>query len=709
MTNNVPTAKLCVITSTREHLCKEFFIDENRQIDKKSHGVMSEGSIESFDLNLTELKRAIKSLNNEEALCIGSRKPEFEAISSLTTSSKVVDGETIARSKNYFEFNDAPAFMVLDYDEKDLTPSELHRKLLELVPEFEGVGMLIVPSSSAGVYFSRDTQPTEIKSSCHIYMIAEKGSCIPEIGEFIKYRAWEAGLGFIKISKAGSVLERHIFDDAVYSPERLVFDAPPLLGKGLSQVPRQIIQIEGGMADSSVLKITDAERIELESLINDAKLKAKPECDEIKSKIKKNEVEKLTTAGKTVAEAEKIIEQRFEGVLTDSNKLRSRKHGVVTVGEILANPDKFKIDGFIDPEETDTGTEYRAKVYFNDNGSVRLHSLRHGGRNYVLEKLESKSKTQITSNEFTDWMEDLTLSKEEANAISNPEWIIEDIVIRGHLIAIPAKPNGGKTTIFFHLAGEMVKKGCKVFYVNADIAGGDAKTMCQEARDLGVSLVLPDFKGSSMSKIVEKLEKLNDGTDNLEKMVFIFDTLKKMTEVIEKSKSKKLYATLRGLTAKGATVILLAHTNKYNDSDGMPVYEGTGDLRADVDELIYLIPVKKPDGSMTVSTKLDKVRGAFKPVTFEISADRKVKRVDAYVDTTQQLINADVLKEESKTIEVIRNAINSGENMRQLIIPFCKENGGISRRTVDSTLEQNVGTYWKLNKGEKNAQIYSLI
>lgn len=180
MKHKVSTANVSVITSKNGCLCKEFFIDENGQIDKKSHGVLSEGSIESFDLNLTELKRAIKYLNNDEALCIGSRKPEFKAISSLTTSSKVVDGKTIARTKNYFEFNDAPAFMVLDYDEKDLTPSELHSKLLELVPEFEGVGMLIVPSSSAGIYFSRDTQPTEIKSSCHIYMIVEKGSCIPE-------------------------------------------------------------------------------------------------------------------------------------------------------------------------------------------------------------------------------------------------------------------------------------------------------------------------------------------------------------------------------------------------------------------------------------------------------------------------------------------------------------------------------------------------
>ena len=45
--------------------------------------------------------------------------------------------------------------------------------------------------------------------------------------------------------------------------------------------------------------------------------------------------------------------------------------------------------------------------------------------------------------------------------------------------------------------------------------------------------------------------------------------------------------------------------------NGKPIYEGTGDLRSDVDELIYFIPEKHEDGSMTVSTDPDKTRGKF--------------------------------------------------------------------------------------------------
>ena len=49
--------------------------------------------------------------------------------------------------------------------------------------------------------------------------------------------------------------------------------------------------------------------------------------------------------------------------------------------------------------------------------------------------------------------------------------------------------------------------------------------------------------------------------------VFIFDTLKKMTDVINKRAAKDLLATLRGLSTKGMTIILLAHTNKYKGAD----------------------------------------------------------------------------------------------------------------------------------------------
>ena len=70
------------------------------------------------------------------------------------------------------------------------------------------------------------------------------------------------------------------------------------------------------------------------------------------------------------------------------------------------------------------------------------------------------------------WTNDYVVSKEDAEKIANPEWIIENLVIRGHVLLIPAEPNGGKTTLLTSLAGDMVKKGYNVYYVNSDVSGG---------------------------------------------------------------------------------------------------------------------------------------------------------------------------------------------------------------------------------------------
>ena len=242
----VPRASLNIITNTSGLLCKEFSVQKDGTLAKETHGNLYSGSIETHELSLHELKDTIEGLTNKQALCIGSRKPEFEGISKLTTLAKVVAGESIARSKDYLEFNDKPAFMLFDYDDKQLSPEELRSKFISFIPEFENVGMLIVPSSSAGVHLSCDVAPDIIKSGCHIYIMVKRGADVPKIGALVKHRAWLAGLGYIKISKCGSQLERYIFDDAVYSPERLIFDAPPILNKGVEQVPRNLILIEGG-------------------------------------------------------------------------------------------------------------------------------------------------------------------------------------------------------------------------------------------------------------------------------------------------------------------------------------------------------------------------------------------------------------------------------------------------------------------------------
>lgn len=324
---------------------------------------------------------------------------------------------------------------------------------------------------------------------------------------------------------------------------------------------------------------------------------------------------------------------------------------------------------------------------------------------HFLERLKPAAKMKPNMN----WVNGFVLSEEEADMIADPEWIYPNLIIQGHVIAVPAPPNGGKTTIFTWIAGQ-ISRDWQVLYVNADVSGGDAKSMITDAKANGYEMLLPDMKvGRSMEDVVRQLEEMNMVDADYSRIVFMFDTLKKMTDVINKSKSKQLLKTLRGLSAKGMTIVLLAHTNKYNDADGKPIYEGTGDLRADVDELIYLIPKKNEDGSMTVSTDPDKIRGAFQPITFTITADRQVTPCAEFVDVAA-VKQADQQREKDETIiEAIREAILAGKYKQTEIVQHCKETYNIGWRTVNAVLSRYKNQLWKRDKSfQNNAWMYHL-
>ncbi len=311
------------------------------------------------------------------------------------------------------------------------------------------------------------------------------------------------------------------------------------------------------------------------------------------------------------------------------------------------------------------------------------------------------------------WATEFILSESEISELRSPEWIIPDIVIRGHLLIIVSEPNGGKTTLFTHLAGEIVAAGYRTYYVNADIAGSNAAEFVELARAGGWTAMLPDMRpGLSMQDVVSKLQKMNDTGADLSDVVFIFDTFKKMTDVIAKRQVREILKLLRSLTAKGMTIILLAHTNKYRDAEGKPVFEGTGDVRADADELIYLLPQKHPDGTMTVSTQPDKVRGDFSPLTFEISRDRNVKRSAAFVDTGALRAADERFQMDEPDIRVILDAIEAGLCKQTEIIEHCKAHR-IGKRTVLRLLrEYSAGArrQWQAQRGmSRNTMLYHML
>jgi len=310
-----------------------------------------------------------------------------------------------------------------------------------------------------------------------------------------------------------------------------------------------------------------------------------------------------------------------------------------------------------------------------------------------------------------NWMDKFMANEQQIESFSDPKWLYRNLIIQGHIIVLPAKPNGGKTTICMYLAAQLSSEGYDVIYVNADVGQSDVKAMWHFAKDKKFKLLTPDLvEGQSMESVKNDLVELNNSGGDFSGTILFIDTLKKMADVIVKSQAKELYQLFRSLSAKGMTIVLLAHTNKYDDAEGNPIYEGTGDLRADVDELIYLIPQKNDDGSMTVSTQPDKVRGLFEPITFNISANRDVTLLDEFIDVADSLRTQNQLEKDNPVIELIMESIKAEQFTEAKIIAYVKNSGsGFGWRTVTAVLKRYIGMHWTIERACNNAKQYFLI
>ncbi len=157
---------------------------------------------------------------------------------------------------------------------------------------------------------------------------------------------------------------------------------------------------------------------------------------------------------------------------------------------------------------------------------------------------------------------------------------------------------------------------------------------------------------------------------------------------------------------------MLGHLNKNTGSDGKKNYEGTGDLRADSDELIYLDAIKHSNGSLTVSTRIDKSRGNIKDVTFEIGADRAVSVSSSYIDVMSVIEKQQQREANNPVIQFIQNSMpEEGINLTQLFALSQKAGAGFSRSMLGTVLNRHINggegeTLWTCSKGLKHSLVY---
>jgi hypothetical protein len=298
---------------------------------------------------------------------------------------------------------------------------------------------------------------------------------------------------------------------------------------------------------------------------------------------------------------------------------------------------------------------------------AELQRMIDGARKKNYAPLIEPQGTPTFSGDIDALFRDVMLREEDVEKMANAEFLIPDMIVRGHVAAYVAPGNGGKTTIFIYLCEKLVAMKLKVLYINVDGSPGDLKRHYIHASKFGYQVIAPDARdGKSTMDVLAKLRAIAESSAQCDDCVFILDTLKKFVDVIDKRQAKELYKLMRTLTVKGATICLLGHCNKYKDDDGQAIFEGTADLRNDLDELIYLDSYKNETSNcLEITTRPDKVRAEFSPKSYMIHLD------DRSVTEPGRVFNV-LSKEDRSLLDLIKGAIEDDNRSQKDIIAWVK-------------------------------------
>ena len=422
------TPELTLFTNTHGTLTKQFTLDTGGNLVKTEGGQMVAGTAMRIAIgDVQALAELVGTISSDQALALGSMRVDSPAQVSVVTK-QALNGRTapgtISRSREYLAFNEGRrGFCLGDFDRKGIT-AEVRDKLEQsggfvaalgtVIPELKNTGYVVRASTSAGLFRTDTGQRFTDSGGTHLYLGIKDVSDSERFLKTLHGRCWLAGFGWYWIGKAGQLLERSIIDHAVAMPEHLCFEGPPPLGPGLAQdnaarIPKVV---NGGWLDTQAAcpPLTTIEQSRLKELQTKAAFALNAERVRVRTAwLQQRATEIATHCGITEQAARQIAIKHADGVLLPAVELTFADPaiGVVTVGEVLANPDKYVDEPLADPWEGPSYGRQTAKVLRRPNGSIFVNSFAHGGQTFEL-KLDAeaikKTLQQTTASNVVEVM-----------------------------------------------------------------------------------------------------------------------------------------------------------------------------------------------------------------------------------------------------------------------------------------------------------------
>ncbi len=393
LTEGAPETKLTVITNTAAegYATKAISRSDDGTLLKRPAAGIYEGTFETVSFRgIEQFAEILDSLTSRQALAYGRAAVPQGRIVTQERLKAGAPADAIARDAEHFVFPEQePAILMLDFDRAENAPAQdwpfLDRELTSLVPELKQVTRLWRPSASAFIYDAGSGAQITGAGNWRCYFVVDNAAAIPAIGAAIYAKYWQAGHGWIYISRSGMRLDRAPVDAAVWQAERLDFAASPVLSAGLVRKAPKAHLIEGELPClfSSRLAggMTLAEFRATSPEIAEARKAAAGEAARKRQAWIADRAPKLRAEGCSLGERElaKLLTDAVERLqLRPGFVLYPATGGSITVGEVLADRERWDGARFRDPIDPFGYNDARiAHVRVCDNRTI-LHTFGHG-------------------------------------------------------------------------------------------------------------------------------------------------------------------------------------------------------------------------------------------------------------------------------------------------------------------------------------------
>jgi hypothetical protein len=405
------------------HITKIISKDADGELVKDgSQCKMSHGIGQVADIQLHKLPESLNKLNSHHAITLGVPKNKNlpEQFNVVAAQKFKGQPDTITRSLEHMEWVTNQNIMVfIDYDPAKgtdpLTPLELVATIAEILPGFEDVARVTTHSTSSCISDENGVEVTGPGAGYHIYFMMPPGTDVKRFVEIFKVRTWLAGHGYIMLSKDGSMLIRNrLFDEFVFSAERLVFEAGAVIPEGWTQNRPEPVYIPGGtFVPGSLPDITPDEHTQYKKMVTDAKAAIKGQADEIRAGYITTSAKEMHTREPKIplAQCEATIKKACsDGDLHGDFVIYPDGMEPVTVAEILNKPWIYDGVSCSDPLEP-WNTAGKAMIFVNrDKGAEKavIKSFWHGDHILFLHAEAAFDAEQIFNDalEWTDVTDD---------------------------------------------------------------------------------------------------------------------------------------------------------------------------------------------------------------------------------------------------------------------------------------------------------------